>query len=121
MWLKGKLKLSEDRLYTEELVDYLGTQAELLGSTTIQRRALERLRAQSPNAFAAVVQSSRKTASGPIQKMKALVKNLAGMNATAASAPEDAVPFVVKVSESSKSSMLESRLRVPSRRARGLT
>src|SRR2546423_12433388 len=30
MWLTGKLDISEDRVYTEELVNYLGTQSELL-------------------------------------------------------------------------------------------
>src|SRR5256885_15066413 len=30
MWLTGKLNIYEGRLYTEELINYLGTQAELL-------------------------------------------------------------------------------------------
>src|SRR6266850_935740 len=43
MWLAGKLDISEGRLYTEELLDYLGTQAELLRSHVIQKRALARV------------------------------------------------------------------------------
>ena len=43
MWLTGKLDLSEGRLYTEELVNFLGTQADLLRSRAIQERALAKL------------------------------------------------------------------------------
>src|SRR6266576_2966108 len=43
MWLPGKLDIREGRLYTEELIDYLGTQAELLRSPEVQKRALARL------------------------------------------------------------------------------
>src|SRR5205823_11841371 len=46
MWLPGKLDLYEGRLYTEELINFLGTQAELLRSPAIQGRALARLRAE---------------------------------------------------------------------------
>src|SRR6478672_437895 len=47
MWLTGKLDLSEGRLYTEELVNFLGTQADLLRSSAIQDRALAVLQSQS--------------------------------------------------------------------------
>ena len=50
MWLTGKLDLSEGRLYTEELVNFLGTQADLLRSSAIQDRALAVLQSQSSNA-----------------------------------------------------------------------
>src|SRR5690349_13953423 len=40
MWLTGKLDLSEGHLYTEELVNFLGTQADLLRSRGVQERAL---------------------------------------------------------------------------------
>src|SRR6266700_3722812 len=50
MWLTGKLDLSEGRLYTEELVNFLGTQADLLRSSAIQNRALAVLQSQSSNA-----------------------------------------------------------------------
>ena len=51
MWLTGRLNLNEGRLYTEELVDYLSTQAELLRSSTIQQRALAKLRRDFTNDF----------------------------------------------------------------------
>src|SRR6267142_1725865 len=40
MWLAGKMDLREGRLYTEELINCFGTQAELLRSATIHDRAL---------------------------------------------------------------------------------
>src|SRR5690349_19039006 len=40
MWLTGRLNINEGRLYTEELIDYLATQVELLNSSTVQHRAL---------------------------------------------------------------------------------
>src|SRR5690349_15903583 len=46
MWLTGRLDLSEGRLYTEELVNFLGTQADLLRSSAIQDRALAALLTQ---------------------------------------------------------------------------
>src|SRR5438132_5486281 len=46
MWLTGKLDIYEGRLYTEELINFLGTQTELLRSPAIQGRALARLRAE---------------------------------------------------------------------------
>src|SRR5260221_584226 len=44
LWLTGKFNFSEDQLYTEQLIDFLGTQAALLRSPTIQNRAMARLR-----------------------------------------------------------------------------
>src|SRR5688572_8898460 len=49
MWVRGKLDVVEGRLYTEELVNFLGTQADLLRSTTIQNRALATVKDQFPN------------------------------------------------------------------------
>src|SRR5215470_253548 len=49
MWLTGKLDLSEGRLYTEELVNFLGTQADLIRSSTIQDRALAAMQKQLPD------------------------------------------------------------------------
>src|SRR5881394_3224344 len=46
MWLTGKLDIYEGRLYTEELINFLGTQAELLRSPAIQGAALAKLRAE---------------------------------------------------------------------------
>src|SRR5436190_18782990 len=49
MWLTGKLDLSEGRLYTEELVNFLGTQADLLRSRGVQERALATVEHQMTN------------------------------------------------------------------------
>src|SRR5947207_8509767 len=46
MWVTGKLDIHEGRIYTEELIDYLSTQAELLRSPAIQGRALARMGGQ---------------------------------------------------------------------------
>src|SRR5688572_9007022 len=43
MWLAGRMDLREGRMYTEELINYFGTQAELLRSAPVQQRALARL------------------------------------------------------------------------------
>ena len=82
MWLPGKLDLREGRLYTEELIDYLGTQAELLRSPAIQQRALARLGGRStPGPAAAKTGGEAKSQ----------------------------FPFKVKVVDARKSSILELR------------
>src|SRR3954469_24651251 len=48
MWLTGKLDLSEGHLYTEELVNFLGTQADLLRSRAIEERALAKVQTNGP-------------------------------------------------------------------------
>ena len=70
MWMAGKMDLREGRLYTEELINYFGTQAELLRSAAIHDRAL--------------------------------VKST-GTNRP----PNTPSPFRIKVTEASKSSILE--------------
>ena len=82
MWLPGKLDIREGRLYTEELIDYLGTQAELLRSPEVQRRALARL-GQPSTAGPATLESS--------------------------GGAKPVVPFQVKVEEARKSSTLVLR------------
>src|SRR5215469_5764026 len=62
LWLTGRLNINEGRLYTEELIDYLATQSELLRSSTLQQRALAKLRTQYTNGFAAA--TSLKTRRG---------------------------------------------------------
>jgi len=86
MWLPGKLDINEGRLYTEELIDYLGTQAELLRSPAIQQRALARLRGPSTNNPAAIQTSDGAKSSSP---------------------------FKVKVGDARKSSLLELRASGP--------
>src|SRR6266699_3565945 len=99
MWLTGRINLSEGRLYTEELMDYLATQTELLRSSTVQQRAMAKLRAHYTNGFPALASSRGKQGFGPVQKMRAIVKGLAGAGRT--NAPGESLPFVVKVNESS--------------------
>src|ERR1041384_7553930 len=60
MWLTGRLNINESRLYTEEVIDYLATQVELLQSRTVQQRALEKLRTMSTNDFPGVTIFNRK-------------------------------------------------------------
>jgi capsular exopolysaccharide synthesis family protein len=83
LWLPGKLDIHEGRLYTEELIDYLGTQAELLRSPAIQQRALARLGGSStPDAAAITTNGGAKSE----------------------------FPFKVKVVDARKSSLLELRV-----------
>src|SRR5882757_7515052 len=46
MWVPGKINVSENWSYTEELVNFLGTQAALLQSPAIQNRAWLRMRSE---------------------------------------------------------------------------
>jgi capsular exopolysaccharide synthesis family protein len=95
MWLTGKLDIYEGRLYTEELINFLGTQAELLRSPTIQDRALARLQAERNSN-----QGALNTGGGGqlqiVRETKALQKK--------------PFPFQVKVLEGAKSSTLELRV-----------
>ena len=107
MWLTGRLHLDESRLYTEELIDYLATQIELLRSSTIQQRAMTRLRAQL--AAESVVTPAFETRPGSplVREAIAWAKQLAGFESGLTNAPQESVPFGVKVVESAKSSTLE--------------
>ena len=98
MWLTGKLDLSEGRLYTEELVNFLGTQADLLRSRAIQERALEKTRQQLTNSPAL------RPVPGTLDVLRSVVSSSA-----ASSNAATAFPFRLKVAESSKSSILELR------------
>ncbi|HTL58621.1 MAG TPA: polysaccharide biosynthesis tyrosine autokinase [Candidatus Limnocylindrales bacterium] len=97
LWLTGKLDLSEGRLYTEELVNFLGTQADLLRSRAIQERALAKVEQQLPKGQAL------KPVPGVLDVIRSLV------SAPAAKKAAEEFPFRLKVSESSKSSILELR------------
>ena len=110
MWLTGKLNLGEGRLYTEELVDYLATQSELLGSSTIQQRALAKLRTQFTNDFSAALSTDHKPGFRQVHKIKVWLKSLAGLALSETNVPEESMPFKVKVTEASKSSILELRV-----------
>jgi len=94
MWLSGRLDIREGRLYTEEVIDYLGTQAELLRSSVVQKRALARLGGQFAQS------SDTATDSG---------NSLSESHSTASGGASPPFPFKVKVVEASKSSILELR------------
>jgi polysaccharide biosynthesis transport protein len=96
LWLTGRLDLSEGRLYTEELVNFLGTQADLLRSAPVQKRALARTQQQLPN------EQSLKPVPGTLDVIRGLLGKWAAPKHT-----DDAFPFRLKVAESSKSSILE--------------
>ncbi len=48
MWLTGKLTLPTAGVYAEELSSYIGTQADLIKSPLLQRRAFEKVRSRFP-------------------------------------------------------------------------
>src|SRR5689334_13873877 len=100
MWLTGKLDLSEGRLYTEELVNFLGTQADLIRSRTVQDRALATMQNQLPSSV------SLKPAQGSLD----VLRRMFGSAKTRKSLDE-AFPFKLKVAESTKSSLLELQAR----------
>jgi capsular exopolysaccharide synthesis family protein len=107
LWLTGRLNLNEGRLYTEELLDYQATQAELLRSFTVRERALAKLRTRFTNDFAASPQPGNKRFWAPVHQIKAYVRALAGPGTAATNNAESDFPFSLKVTESSKSSTLE--------------
>jgi polysaccharide biosynthesis transport protein len=100
MWLTGKLDLSEGRLYTEELVNFLGTQADLIRSRTIQDRALASMQKQLTNSAPLI------PAQGPLDVLRRMFGS-----AKKRKALDEAFPFKLKVAESSKSSLLELQAR----------
>jgi capsular exopolysaccharide synthesis family protein len=54
LWMSGKLNLKENQLYSEELSSFLGTQVELLKSTTVYDAALARMRKTETNSGSAL-------------------------------------------------------------------
>jgi uncharacterized protein involved in exopolysaccharide biosynthesis len=97
MWVAGKINVSENWGYTEQLVNFLGTQAALLRSPAIQYRALAGLHAES------------KPASGPVGAGDASHLNPTPSASSVASAENATapIPFDVKVEEGGKSSTLK--------------
>src|SRR6266513_1963335 len=108
MWLPGKLDLYEGRLYTEELINFLGTQAELLRSPAIQGRALAKLRSEL-NPDLAVLLDGGGTQSELLHRAKALCKKLFASGSSSSSNAPPRSPFDIKVLEGAKSSTLELR------------
>src|SRR5207253_8145234 len=107
MWLTGKLDIYEGRLYTEELINFLGTQAELLRSPAIQGRALAKLRSERN---LAVLHNGGGTQSELLHKAKALCKKLFASGSSSSSNAPPRFPFDVKVLEGAKSSTLALRV-----------
>src|SRR5438093_4418958 len=91
MWLTGKLDIREGRLYTEELIDYLSTQAELLRSPNIQGRAPARLGGEFG-------QDSKRSLVrlGVLDKAKALAASFLERGSRTNSAAHSPFPFNVK-------------------------
>ncbi|MDB6065954.1 MAG: Tyrosine-protein kinase YwqD [Pedosphaera sp.] len=108
MWLTGKLDIYEGRLYTEELINFLGTQAELLRSPAIQNRALDRLHEQSKQ-HSATLNGGGGTPLKILHEEKAFGRSPFASGATASGNAPPPFPFQVKVLEGSKSSTLELR------------
>ena len=108
MWLTGRLDLYEGRLYTEELINFLGTQAELLRSPAIQGRALAKLRSEL-NPDLAVLLDGGGTQSELLHRAKALCKKLFTPGSSSSSNAPPRSPFDIKVLEGAKSSTLELR------------
>ncbi len=48
MWVAGKLNISEGKLFSEEMANFMGTQVELLKSTTVREHALAALLKEHP-------------------------------------------------------------------------
>jgi polysaccharide biosynthesis transport protein len=106
MWLTGKLNLSEGRIYNEELVNFMGTQTELLRSQVIKQRALSKL--ESTNVPLPVAEKGI-TSWLPRARRGAL--NVWGALSPSSRAPKaervDGFPFRLEVREAPKSSILE--------------
>src|SRR5437879_5059376 len=109
MWLTGKLDIYEGRLYTEELINFLGTQTELLRSPAIQGRALARLRAElNPDPVA--LDPGGGTQLKILNGARALYKKLFASGSSSSSNAPPRFPFDVKVLEGAKSSTLALRV-----------
>jgi len=92
MWITGKLDVYEGRVYTEELIDFLGTQAELLHSPVIENRALAKLKS-GPLKLGDIAEPAR----------LAQQRSFWGVSAS------PRFPFKVKAVEGAKSSTLDLR------------
>lgn len=106
LWVTGKINVAESWSYTEELVNFLGTQAALLRSPAIQRQAMAKLQAE----FKPGPQPAQNRGWGPVEllrEVKALWRDLFPPSAVVETNVPPPIPFDVKVAEGSKSSTLE--------------
>ncbi|HWX21818.1 MAG TPA: polysaccharide biosynthesis tyrosine autokinase [Candidatus Binatia bacterium] len=108
LWVTGRINLSETWSYTEELVNFLGTQVALLQSPAIQRRALARLLA-GPETGQVPTGVGGGTPRWTASDAWALRQKLAGAASPPGSEAPAQIPFRVKVLEGAKSSTLELR------------
>jgi capsular exopolysaccharide synthesis family protein len=113
MWLAGKLDLNENRLFTEELVNFLGTQVELLRSPVIQGRAFARVKNQFTNATPSVFDPG--LLSSLVHDLKELSSSFFADTSRATTNANPEIPFKLKVLESPKSSILELQVTGPER------
>jgi succinoglycan biosynthesis transport protein ExoP len=124
MWLTGKIQLSGDRLYTEELVNFLGTQSALIKSPAITRRAWARFNAESLNEGGtgngvgaagenagghANIRGSNRPPSH-INTAKALIREIQSFMPASETNSALPIPFDVTVEEGSRSSTLELKV-----------
>ena len=109
LWLTGRINISGDQLYTEELINFLGTQAALLRSPAIQNRAMSRWQAEhkpAPNPARVGGSTSLKI----LLEAKALARRLFASSSALGSNAPPPIPFGVKVDEGSKSSTIDLRV-----------
>jgi polysaccharide biosynthesis transport protein len=116
MWVTGRINVSENWSYTEELVNFLGTQVALLQSPAIQQRAMARLRAE-PKAGSRLAGARDANSSKPPDETDTAPQTEKTLtpSSTAGNVMLPPIPFRVKVLEGSKSSTLELRVTGPER------
>lgn len=111
MWLPDRLHFSEDKLYSESPGNFLGTQAELLRSRTLQNRALATLKRRFAT-YPALGSLSSPPASGwksSLAEWVGGVKQLLNIPSPKkpSQTPEAAFPFKLKVTESYKNNVVD--------------
>jgi succinoglycan biosynthesis transport protein ExoP len=108
MWLVGKLDIPEDRMYTEQLVNYIGTQAELLRSPKVYGLAMADLDKEMPAPALEEAHGSgwREQLIAARERLMAWVGSLRSSEPSAPSEKRSR-SFNVTVTESSKSSTLD--------------
>ena len=106
MWLTGKLNLSEGRIYNEELVNFMGTQTELLRSQVIKERALANI--QVTNVLSHMPQGGMTSwIERPKRWAVDLVRKVFPSREPEKPEPAAGFPFKLQAKEASKSSILE--------------
>jgi uncharacterized protein involved in exopolysaccharide biosynthesis len=107
LWVTGKINVSESWSYTEELVNFLGTQAALVESPAIQNRAMARLRAETGANYAGLAVTNHPSSWAAT---KTFFQKMIGFNVVTDPSAPPPLPFLVKVQEGAKSSTLDIRV-----------